>query len=454
MAGHSLRNAAKRLKAIPHRGDVRFAMAGHDGSPVDPWAPPRRMIEAIDQGNTTHVDLLYVHVPFAEQLDEPEHGELLVEVHASLREGTSGFVNVIGAGDIIAPWAGDDIVAWIVHEPHPSNLSQADICSLPLALASHLRKMLDELGGMVSERAAELVVTHERLESPREARRERSYARALTRAQQHAMDPDMRRHLQEENALSRALERRAFMFNYQPIVAVGERRILAYEALCRGTMPDFRFPDVIFGAAERCDRVWDLGRVLRDIAADSLARLVEERGEDVMLFINVHPSDVDDPVFLEQTLSGPLNEYAKHVVFELTERAAIDDYRRVKELFATLRRHGYRVAIDDLGSGYAGLTALAELEPEFIKFDMGLVRDIHKHPVKQRLLQRMAEFAKEIGAVTISEGVEVPEERDALLASGCRAMQGYYFARPAPDFVDVEVERYGNGFAPGTTKVG
>jgi EAL domain-containing protein (putative c-di-GMP-specific phosphodiesterase class I) len=248
---------------------------------------------------------------------------------------------------------------------------------------------------------------------------------------------------QGTEAMDAAIVDRAFLFHYQPIVDTRARRILAYEALARGTRDPLRFPDVIFSTAERCDRIWELGRVLRDIAADGLDGWVgSEATPDPLLFINVHPRDIEDPVFLEQALSGGLARHAHRVVIELTERAAIADYRRVKPFFATLRRRGFRLAIDDLGSGYAGLTSLAELEPDFIKFDMGLVRDLHLHPVKQRLIERMNEFAEEIGAQTISEGVETAEERDALVRAGCCHMQGYFFARPAPRPPEIPAERW------------
>jgi EAL domain-containing protein (putative c-di-GMP-specific phosphodiesterase class I) len=241
--------------------------------------------------------------------------------------------------------------------------------------------------------------------------------------------------MKEGALLNRAIASRAFRFHFQPIVDVRAGSVIAYEALCRGTLPEFRFPDKIFSTAEEFDRVWDLGHVLRNVAGEASSDLHNSAQRGCKMFLNIHPRDIADPSFERQMIDGPIAEHASSIVLELTERAAIVDYRNLRQLLSRLRNRGYRVAIDDLGSGYAGLTALAEIEPEFIKFDMGLVRDLHRRPVKQRLIERISGFANEMNATTISEGVETAEERDALLCCGSTIMQGYFFAKPTPEFV-------------------
>ncbi len=412
----------------PTLGDARPVIPPNGPSPqlLDGWDPDAPLA------------VVYVHLPFAPMLDGlegPGHYEAVTRtVVDALRE----YCRLLGQAEV-SEGSADDVFAWLRHTGETPE-------DLPLDLSTHLRDALAELvaqNEVLEAHVTELAVSY-KLVSLRDAHDpRRACARALRLAQLDAWDPQASCRIRESAVLERALLEHAFEFHYQPIVDVPAGRVIAYEALCRGTRPDFRFPDVIFGAAERCDRVWELGRVLRDIASDSAQALAADEHGKAMLFINVHPSDIDDPMFIEQALGGGMARYADRVVFELTERAAIKDYKRIKELFSILRRRGYRIAIDDLGSGYAGLTALAELEPEFIKFDMGLIRDIHRQPIKQRLLERMVEFAREIGATTISEGVECPEERDALLCTGAWAMQGYYFARPAPRFCSVDVDRFG-----------
>jgi EAL domain-containing protein (putative c-di-GMP-specific phosphodiesterase class I) len=98
---------------------------------------------------------------------------------------------------------------------------------------------------------------------------------------------------------------------------------------------------------------------------------------------------------------------------------------------------GYRIAVDDLGAGYAGLTSFAQLEPEVVKFDMSLVRGVDANPRKQRLIGAMSSLFSELGLLTISEGVETALERDALLHIGCNLLQGYLFGRPTAGFIEV-----------------
>ena len=101
-----------------------------------------------------------------------------------------------------------------------------------------------------------------------------------------------------------------------------------------------------------------------------------------------------------------------------------------------LRNLGFRVAIDDLGAGYAGLTSFALLEPDIVKIDMSLTRDIDRSPVKQKLVASLTALCREMNLTIVTEGVETAEERDTLTALGCDLLQGYLFARPGPAFPD------------------
>jgi EAL domain-containing protein (putative c-di-GMP-specific phosphodiesterase class I) len=106
----------------------------------------------------------------------------------------------------------------------------------------------------------------------------------------------------------------------------------------------------------------------------------------------------------------------------------------VAERIANLRALGFQIALDDLGAGYAGLTSFTQLEPEYVKLDMSLVRDVHENSTKQKIIRSMVRLCHDMGKLIIAEGVERTEERDALVDLRCDLLQGYLFAKPAKPF--------------------
>ncbi len=103
-------------------------------------------------------------------------------------------------------------------------------------------------------------------------------------------------------------------------------------------------------------------------------------------------------------------------------------------MIAELRGLGFRIAIDDLGAGYAGLTSFATLEPEFVKLDMSLIRGVDKNPVKEKLVRSMTTLCKDLGMSVVAEGIETIEEREALVHAGVDLLQGYLLAKPGKPF--------------------
>jgi EAL domain-containing protein (putative c-di-GMP-specific phosphodiesterase class I) len=103
-----------------------------------------------------------------------------------------------------------------------------------------------------------------------------------------------------------------------------------------------------------------------------------------------------------------------------------------------LRELGFRVAVDDLGAGYSGLSSFAQLEPEVVKLDMSLVRDVNQSNTKQKLIRSMTAVCKDMGSLVVAEGVETIEERECLVELGCDLLQGYLLAKPGPPFPEVK----------------
>jgi EAL domain-containing protein (putative c-di-GMP-specific phosphodiesterase class I) len=214
----------------------------------------------------------------------------------------------------------------------------------------------------------------------------------------------------------------------QPIVSWRGRTLVAYECLARSDEPTLRSPVDLFDAAERLGRTAEIGRSIRRKVAD----LLREASGSHVTFVNLHPNDLEDPELLSDT--GPLVPFAERVVLEITERAALERVGRLQERVATLRQLGFRVAIDDLGAGYAGLSSLAAIEPDVVKADISLVRGIEDSPIKQKLLRAITQLCEDLGIQLVVEGIETPGERDCVCGLGADVLQGYLFARPGRGF--------------------
>jgi EAL domain-containing protein (putative c-di-GMP-specific phosphodiesterase class I) len=218
---------------------------------------------------------------------------------------------------------------------------------------------------------------------------------------------------------------------YQPIVSWSLRRAVAYEALLRSRQPVLASPTAMIDAAERLRRMPDLGAEIRRAAAAAIARLEP----DQLLFVNLHPHELgDDRLFASD---APLSAIARRVVLEVTERALVQDVGDLRARLKRLRAMGFRLAVDDLGAGYSGLSSLAQLEPEVVKLDMSLVRGIEAEPTKRKVVHAVCALGRDMGIQVVAEGVETAAERDTLVDLGCDLLQGFYFAHPAEGFPSV-----------------
>lgn len=214
---------------------------------------------------------------------------------------------------------------------------------------------------------------------------------------------------------------------FQPIVSFSRRRLHGYEALVRSDGPCAR-PNEILGAAEKLGRLTDLGRAIRRRVATQAASAPEQ----ALLFVNLHARDLGDPDLVDP--SAPLSRVAGRVVLEVTERTALEEVKDIHERVDELRKLGFRLALDDLGAGYAGLASFASIEPDVVKLDMSLVRGVDVSPLKQTVVRSVVGLAGELRIEVISEGIELAAERDALTSLGCDLYQGYLFGKPERGF--------------------
>jgi EAL domain-containing protein (putative c-di-GMP-specific phosphodiesterase class I) len=239
----------------------------------------------------------------------------------------------------------------------------------------------------------------------------------------------------ELGALDAAFERALTSLSmvYQPLVRWSTREIFGFEALVRTREPALPHPGALFDAAERLDRTSDIGRAIRR----RIPLPIAEAPSSAQIFVNLHPKDlVDEELYARR---GPLAKHAARVVLEITERASLHDIPDLHARVSELRKLGYKIAIDDIGAGYAGLTSFAMLEPEVVKVDMALVRDIDKSSMKKKLVHSIVSLCRDLNIQLIAEGVESVQERDTLVDLGCDLFQGYLFARPGPAFPTVSL---------------
>jgi EAL domain-containing protein (putative c-di-GMP-specific phosphodiesterase class I) len=136
---------------------------------------------------------------------------------------------------------------------------------------------------------------------------------------------------------------------------------------------------------------------------------------------------------------SPMCAMANRIFLEITERAAIHDGIEMRDRVSRLRRAGYRIAVDDLGAGYAGLTSFAALEPEIVKLDMALTQNSDTSPLKRKLIRAICDVCKDVGALVVAEGIETAAEKATVTALGCDFLQGFFLAEPGRAFPKVQV---------------
>lgn len=212
---------------------------------------------------------------------------------------------------------------------------------------------------------------------------------------------------------------------YQPIVSLRSRRTVALEALLRPSHPALPHAGALLDSARRLSRARDVDMQVYALVARDLPRLPES----VTISVNVHPETLLDPRLLAAHL--PLSRELRRVIFEVTERATLPHGAELAPALVALRARGARFAVDDIGSGYSGLSSIAQLRPELVKIDMSLVRGIENSPTQSALAESLVSLCRKLGIHLIAEGIETPAERDHLANLGIDLFQGYYFARPS-----------------------
>ncbi len=232
-------------------------------------------------------------------------------------------------------------------------------------------------------------------------------------------------------AFRRVVETPLLSAVYQPIVDLRTGDTLGWEALARGPVGDhFHSPGLLFDFAEEVGALFGLERACREQALAGLGGLMPGQ----KIFLNIHPQTMGAPDFRSgetRRLLDGCGLRPHNVVFEITERHSIKDFTLFHRTLEHYRSQGYLVAIDDVGTGYSGLSSIAKVRPDYIKVDMGLIHGIDANPVQRALVETLVTFADKIGCAIVAEGIETETELTSLVAMGVHYGQGFFLARPA-----------------------
>ena len=256
--------------------------------------------------------------------------------------------------------------------------------------------------------------------------------RILYNAVREAKDSAERRetryyHSMRERLL-RTVHDRLITTVFQPVVNLETRTVVGYEALSRGPAgTELENPEVLFELARDFDLVWDL----EALCIQNVLPWLDEVCARGYLFFNLESHFIQQLQHRGTDVFEPFFSCNRQVVIEVTERSAIRDYGTFRRTLHELKKMGFKIAIDDCGSGYASLEAVAELQPDYLKVGHSLFHGVENDPIRRRLVELVARCADTIGARTIAEAIETEEQLTVCRELGIAEGQGYLLARPA-----------------------
>ncbi len=218
---------------------------------------------------------------------------------------------------------------------------------------------------------------------------------------------------------------RAVVPVFQPIVTFAEQRVIGYEILSRSRLDGLETPREMFLVAERLNLAAELSTMLRWEGV----RTGNQIDESTNLFVNTHPSEKLCTGLLENLREIRDRFPARPLTIEIHE-AAVTDLDEMQQFRAVLEELNIGLAYDDFGAGQARLLDLIEVPPDYLKFDIKLIRDIHRHPQQQQMVESLVGMVRDFGIAALAEGIECREEAEVCQRLGFDLAQGYLYGRP------------------------
>ena len=374
--------------------------------------------------------VLYIHFVWYEKIEEIYGWQKLDDVLETTADAVRHFYSrehASGESIMMVSHIADDDFILFTEVPSSPDTAEYRLRNISEHLEGFLRTGVEDVHGEDIAALCGIYVGAATVFRNPKIRTERLLYRGIREAAQAARGAEEWERTRKVSDLKSTIRDGAVFIEYHPIIITATEEVYGFEALARGVRRELRSPEVLFEVAEEANMVWELSRLLRRRAVSGI---IDELKDGQFLFLNVDPHDFDDPTFRnldpeELGISDP-----SKVVLEITERTAIKDYPRFQEYLKAFRDRGFRFAVDDAGSGYAGLGSIANLEPDYIKLDISLIANIDTNFLKQNLVETMVRFADGQGTQVIAEGVERREEFETVRQLGVHFTQGFLFHKP------------------------
>jgi EAL domain-containing protein (putative c-di-GMP-specific phosphodiesterase class I) len=363
--------------------------------------------------------------------------EVVFELKASDADpGSSRKGKQLRAGDVVAlnERAGDVFLIFLMPRNAQEHLLAEDLEKIGNRIEAFLTRKISKTALPYLHHRPEISVgTSLALRNPL-IREERLILKAIEESRQAAHVNRQRRQLADKQLLQRIILKGQIDTVFQPIMDLRSGRPHGFEALCRGPKgTPLETPMALFDVAEKADLLFELDLLCRRKALQAGGNLERQ----YKLFINALPFSMRDPSFQGKYLINLFEGTdlaPEQIVFEVTERLAIENYPLFVDAMQYFSDMRCLIAIDDMGAGYSGLEKIVHLRPNYVKLDMQLVRDIDTSFVKQQMLHAFRVMAEKIDARLIAEGVETREELETVREIGVDYVQGFLLAKPSAAF--------------------
>ncbi len=336
--------------------------------------------------------------------------------------------------DLICRTEDSDGYLCFLASPRDAGGSPVDLEAIASRVEANLdRSLSDALAGFTREQPRVVVGFSRVLDNPM-VRPERLLVRLVGEAHRSALLYRERAIQRHRTHLQEIILRGMLQSVYQPIVDMASGTIFGFEALARGPRDStLESPTALFSVADEVELTFELDRACFRSALVGAAGLEPVH----RLFVNLLPTSFYDSSFIESEVANLLAAAEltpANVVFEITERLAIENFASFRQALAGYTRAGFGVAIDDVGTRHSNLETVMALRPDFIKLSDVLTRGVSKSTVKREMVRSLQRIAEAIDAVIVAEGIEGPEDLTVLCDLGVRYGQGYFLARPGPAF--------------------